>query len=93
MVYFMIWTLATCNMHNISVYYLSVRCAGIAPPESMITARVLQTETGLMSLSYFKSCHHVQQVVVTKGIHAVVMPKEVGQIKKNRILFILVGFL
>lgn len=88
----MIWTLVTCNTQHISVYYLSMRCAGIAPPESMITARVLQTETGLMSLSYFKSRHHVQQVVVTKGIHAVVMPEGVGQINKNRILFILVGF-
>lgn len=48
-------------------------CAGIAPPEPWVTACVLQTETGFVSLSNFTPSDGVQQVVVTEGIHAVVM--------------------
>lgn len=69
------------------ILYLSMGCAGISPPESMITASILQTETGLVSLGYFKSCYHVKQVVITEGVHAVVVPEGVRQIKLNRVLF------
>lgn len=49
-------------------------CAGIATPESRITACVLQAETGLVSLCDSPSSDDVQQVVVTEGVHAVVVP-------------------
>lgn len=49
-------------------------CTGIAPPESRVTACVLEAETGLVSLGYFTSGGDVQQVVVAEGIHAVVVP-------------------
>ena len=48
-------------------------CAGIAPPESRVTACVLKAETGLVPLSHFVSSCDVQQVIVTEGIHAVVV--------------------
>lgn len=62
--------------------YLCMRRAGIAPPESGVTARVLQAKTGLVSLCHFTSGDDVQQVVVTEGVHAVVVSEGV---KQNRI--------
>lgn len=56
--------------------YLCVGRTGVASPESCIAACVLQAETGLVSLGYFPSCPHVQQVVVTERVHAVVVPEE-----------------
>lgn len=50
-----------------------MRRTGVAPPESGITAGVLQAKTGLVSLGHFTSSDGVQQVVVTEGVHAVVM--------------------
>ena len=52
-------------------------CAGIASSESRVTARVLQAETGLVPFSDFTPRGNVQQVIVTEGIHAVVMPEGV----------------
>lgn len=59
----------------VTVYYLCMGCAGIATPESRVTACVLQAETGLVSLRDFPSSDDVQQVVVTEGVHAVVVPE------------------
>lgn len=53
--------------------YLRVGRACVAPPESWITACVLQAETGLVSLSYFESSDGVEEVVVAEGVHAVVV--------------------
>ncbi len=50
--------------------------AGEASSYSRVTGRVLQTETGLVSLSDLLSRGDVQQVIVTKGLHTVVMPEE-----------------
>ncbi len=50
--------------------------AGKASSYSRVTGRVLQTETGLVSLSDFLSRGDVQQVIVTKSLHTVVMPEE-----------------
>lgn len=50
-----------------------MRRTGIATPESRVTARVLQAKTGLVSLGHFASSDGVQQVVVTEGVHAVIV--------------------
>lgn len=65
--------------------YLCVGCAGVAPPESRVTACVLQAEAGLVSLGYFTSGDGVQQVVVAEGVHAVVVPEDgrVNCVEKN----------
>lgn len=64
--------------------YLCVWCAGVAAPESRVTACVLQAETGLVSLSHFSSSDGVQQVVVAEGVHAVVVPKTQSKILKPK---------
>lgn len=64
-------------------------CTGIAPPESGVTACVLEAETGLVSLGHFTSSDDVQQVVVTEGVHAVVVPESGEQIEYNRNFFFL----
>lgn len=48
-----------------------MRRAGVAPPESGVTAGVLQAKTGLVTLCNFPFSGDVQQVVVTEGLHAV----------------------
>lgn len=53
---------------------LCVNSAGEASSYSRVTGCVLQAETGLVSLSDLLSRGGVQQVIVTKGLHAVVMP-------------------
>lgn len=62
----------------VSVCYLCVCGAGIATAESSVTACVLQTETGFMSLSHFPA-QCIQEVIVTEGIHAMVVPREMGE--------------
>lgn len=52
---------------------LCVRSAGKAPSHPRVTGRVLQAETGLVSLCHLLSSGDVQQVVITEGFHAVVM--------------------
>lgn len=47
--------------------------AGVAPPESWLTARVLQAEAGLVSLGHFASSDGVEEVVVAERLHAVVV--------------------
>lgn len=59
---------------------LCVSSAGKASPYSCITRRVLETETGFVSLSNLQSSGDIQQVVVTKRFHAVVMPEEEREI-------------
>lgn len=54
--------------------HLGVSCAGIAPPDTRITHRILQAEAGLVPFSHLLVGEGVQQVIVAKGIHAVVMP-------------------
>lgn len=62
------------NCHFRSMfYYLCVRCTGIAAPESRVAGRVLQAKTGFVSLGHFAPSNGVQQVVVTEGVHAVVV--------------------
>lgn len=69
-----------------------MRRTGIATPESRVTAWVLQAKTGLVSLGHFASSDGVQQVVVTEGVHAVVVSLGVEQnrVEKNK-SFLLVG--
>lgn len=62
-----------------------MRCTGIAPSESGITARVLQAKTGLVSLGHFTSGNNVEQVVVAEGVHAVVVSDR--QKNKSLLLF------
>lgn len=62
-----------------------MRCTGVAPSESGITARVLQAKTGLVSLGHFTSGDDVEQVVVTEGVHAVVVSDR--QKNKSLLLF------
>lgn len=50
-----------------------MRRTGVAPPEPGVAARVLQAETGLVPLGHFAPGDDVQQVVVTEGVHAVVV--------------------
>lgn len=69
-------------MCRINVFYLCVSRAGVAPSEARVTPRVLQAETGLVSLGHSTSSDHIQQVVVTEGVHAVVMSEGVGENKK-----------
>ena len=68
-------------------------CAGIPPPESRVTASVLQTETGLVSLGHSTSRNSVQQVIITEGIHTVVMPEGVkwSKYKKLKLYFFSCG--
>lgn len=54
-------------------YYLCVRRTGVAAPESRVAGRVLQAKTGFVSLGHFAPSNGVQQVVVTEGVHAVVV--------------------
>lgn len=56
------------------VSYLCVRRTGIATSKSCVAGCVLQAKTGFMSLSHFTSGNDIQQVVVTEGVHAVVVP-------------------
>lgn len=51
-----------------------MRRTGIATPESRVAGRVFQAKTGFVSLSHFTSGNDIQQVVVTEGVHAVVVP-------------------
>lgn len=69
-----------------------MRRTGIATPESRVTACVLQAKTGLVSLGHFASSDGVQQVVVTEGVHAVIVSVGVEQtrVEKNK-SFLLVG--
>lgn len=67
-----------------TVCYLRMSCTGIASPESRIAVRVLQTETGLVSLGHFTSCDNVQQVVVAEGVHAVVVSEGAKEMEKNQ---------
>lgn len=64
-------------------YYLRVGRARVAPPESWITARVLQAETGLVSLGHFASSDGVKEVVVTERVHAVVVSVGADPIKSE----------
>lgn len=57
-----------------NVSHLCVRCTGIATSESRVAGRVFQAKTGFVSLSHFTSSDDIQQVVVTEGVHAVVVP-------------------
>lgn len=50
-----------------------MRCTGVAPSESGVTAGVLQAKTGLVSLGHFTPGDDVEQVVVAEGVHAVVV--------------------
>lgn len=61
---------------------LSVGGAGVSSIVAVVTGRVLQTETGLMSLRYSSLRTGVQQVIMTELIHAVVVPRnsEVNQV-------------
>lgn len=56
--------------------YLSVSSAGVSPVKSRITARVLQTETGFVSLSNLQAGVDVQEVIVAERIHAVIVSTE-----------------
>lgn len=56
------------------VYYLRVRRTGVASPKSGIAGRVFQAKTGFVSFGHFTSGNDIQQVVVTEGVHAVVVP-------------------
>ena len=53
--------------------YLRMRRAGVASPEPRVTTGVLQAKAGLVSLGHFVSSNGIQQVVVTEGVHAVVV--------------------
>lgn len=64
--------------------YLRVRRARVAPSESCIAARVLQAETGLVSLSHFTSSDGVQEVVVAERVHAVVVSVSAGPIRAEK---------
>lgn len=50
-----------------------MRRTGITAPESRVAGRVLQAKTGFVSLGHFAPSNGVQQVVVTEGVHAVVV--------------------
>lgn len=56
------------------VYYLRVRRTGIATPKPGVTGRVFQAKTGFVSLSHFTPSNDIQQVIVTEGVHAMVVP-------------------
>lgn len=56
-------------------------CAGVSSPHTWITAGVLQTETGFMSLGHRSVRGGVQEVVIAEGIHAVIM--SLGQKQSN----------
>lgn len=73
--------------HPISVSHLKSEClkadlcvdgAGKTSPCSRVAGRVLQAETGLVSLSHFLSGGDVQQVIVAEGLHAVEMSAGAG---------------
>lgn len=55
---------------------LGVNSAGIATPYSCVAGRVLQTETGFVSLSHLLSRGGIKQVIVTEGLHTVEMSGE-----------------
>ena len=48
--------------------------AGVAASEASLTARVLQAEAGLVSLSHLAPRGEIQQVIMTEGVHAVEVP-------------------
>lgn len=50
--------------------------AGEASSHTPVAGCVLQTETGLVSLGDLLSGGGIQQVVVTEGLHAVVVPED-----------------
>lgn len=52
---------------------LSVRGAGVSSVVTIVTGRVLQAETGLVSLCYSSVSGCVQQVIMTELVHAVVV--------------------
>lgn len=72
-------------------YYLRVRCTGVAAPESRVAGRVLQAKTGFVSLGHFASSNGVQQVVVTEGVHAVVVSvwNRAGQNRMETFFYVL----
>lgn len=49
--------------------------AGISSVVAVVTGRVLQTETGLVSLCYSSLRTGFQQVIMTELVHAVVVPR------------------
>lgn len=59
------------------VCYLCVCGAGVAAAESRVATCVLETEASFMSLGHFPA-QRVQEVIVTEGIHAVIVPRETG---------------
>lgn len=52
---------------------LSVGGAGVSSVVTVVAGRVLQTETGLVSLCYSSVSRCVQQVIMTELVHAVVV--------------------
>ncbi len=54
--------------------YLCVRGARVPAVKSRITARIFQTEAGLVTLCDLESGADVQQIIVTERIHAVIVP-------------------
>lgn len=48
---------------------------GVSSPEPWFTVGVLEAETGLVSLCYLYSRYRIEQVIVTEGVHAVVVPE------------------
>lgn len=50
--------------------------AGEASSYSRVAGRVLQAETGLVSLCDLLSSGDVQQVIVAEGLHTVEMPED-----------------
>lgn len=55
------------------ITHLRVGRAGVAAVVSRVAGRVLQTETGFMTLRYSLLCAGVQQVVMAELIHAVIV--------------------
>lgn len=51
-----------------------MRCAGVAAPESRVAGRVFQAEAGLVTLGHSTARGHFKQVIVTEGVHAVIVP-------------------
>ena len=60
---------------SVCVCYLCVCRTGEPPAEASVTARILQTEAGFVSLSHFPALR-IQEVIVTEGIHAMIVSGE-----------------
>ncbi len=63
--------------------YLSVWGAGEAAVVSGVTGGVLQTEAGLVALSYLPLSLDVQQLVQTELVHAVEVTEQQQQVYKS----------